>query len=854
MTDSSQGNIVGSGLLGKLLLPSYTDAGANSSFQSSSRGVPSDQGSQAATEVRDNRSSIKQQFRMNCSKHHHSCPDATNTASSTVFSPSQVGDVEAKYAGFFPSTKPQLSPRPSSPPSLPRQRTLIMSSAHSMAGTSVVPETGAFHFSLQDTERLETLERALEKENQRRVYYWENERSASAEKNNLMLNAANLYRVEKDRERQRASPTNSSSHCSPRPNRNTSLLNDDDVGSDVMSTASEMGTVIELGNNAARMAEIDAMAALIEASPNIDALTPRSETSPPAPSRMSQRRTAEDTVASLALPELDSTPNEAIILARQTTANSLTSTLSTEQDKKEQFSAANPTPAELLSLALRRIGTGLNKTKASLSAPPTPKTPILPPPPRVEDLLKVSLTPRGYRHNFYEDFAENLSQDLPPSLALRSPGSSARLSLRRLAHQQQNSETKAILAPRFSPTDTSKILRSSPSFDSALSNDQTLKVKSLSSSMANMSRRESTEPLKLNPLSPFRLAQKCFSYDSTWDEALDTGSATGSATSSHILNLESSYPFHRQTEYNRKHKIKESVSWDVGGASGAFRVQPHRSHRIGALRPTTSQIEHNAQRVRVHSDFSPGRLENVEGAFRENQDKLHARHSHHQGTVLQLQTPDRFVVDVEREDALDILACLVERGVAAWNEESNKNSANESTESSTQMREALIANMVEELRMSRNDGEECQDDNVSDKIMALEELLKTHSYATEMKRAALSASTWLRSIGRGPQILNDNHVQDSTMNVFIQPLEVGQASGEDAGSDKQSDTNSSFLAAAADSKMEILTLKARLHSCESELREKMIVNQKLDEELCKCRAEIGRLRTASRNEVGPHWI
>ena len=80
--------------------------------------------------------------------------------------------------------------------------------------------------------------------------------------------------------------------------------------------------------------------------------------------------------------------------------------------------------------------------------------------------------------------------------------------------------------------------------------------------------------------------------------------------------------------------------------------------------------------------------------------------------------------------------------------------------------------------------------------------------------------------------------------------EVGQASGEGAASDKQPDEiSSSFSATAADTKMEFLTLRARLHSAESELREKTIMNEKLDEELSKCRAEIGRLRTASRNEV-----
>ncbi len=45
---------------------------------------------------------------------------------------------------------------------------------------------------------------------------------------------------------------------------------DDEGVSEVLSTASEFGTVINVGGTAARLAEIDAMAALIEADPAFD--------------------------------------------------------------------------------------------------------------------------------------------------------------------------------------------------------------------------------------------------------------------------------------------------------------------------------------------------------------------------------------------------------------------------------------------------------------------------------------------------------------------------------------------------------------------------------------------------------
>lgn len=71
-----------------------------------------------------------------------------------------------------------------------------------------------------------------------------------------------------------------------------------------------------------------------------------------------------------------------------------------------------------------------------------------------------------------------------------------------------------------------------------------------------------------------------------------------------------------------------------------------------------------------------------------------------------------------------------------------------------------------------------------------------------------------------------------------------QAPGEEDKSEGDSSgANDSAL------KMEMATLKAMLHSSQMELKDKAVANQKLDTELSKCRAEIGRLRSASRSEV-----
>ena len=982
MTDSSSSK--GGGLLGKLLLPGYTDAGASTTFQAPAAALRGEQqqqkqqqkqqqpplaASDAATEIRDNRSAVKQQFRMNSShKYHHSGSSSTtssvhssaSSAASSTFPqrqrytyklsgehdpavpPSPVGGDETRYAGggFFPNTKPQLSPRapPASPPSVTRQPLPVMSSSSSssfkssVAGTSVVPETGGTTASLErrlryattttnTTSTTSTTAASLEKENQRRVlYYWENEGSAGMNNNNHnhrnTLNAANLKRAAAAHQTNPSSTYDDSSSSTTRsgsaPNRNTSLFatdEEEDVGSEAMSTASEMGTVIETNHHAARMAEIDAMASLIEASPNVDTLTPRPENSPPAPSRTPNRRTGPDNISNLALPELGKRDENhfgddnddallssrhhnfrpAVMLAPQTKATSsnvtdmTTATTAAVEPSKNKTSpvhrnlANNPTPSEMLTSALRRIGTGLHKkkTKVSLSAPTTPRTPGAPPPPRVEDLLKSSLTsPRAMdagagagataKKSSYLELEDQ--GRLPASLALRSPGSSARFSLSR-----GRAPESSILAPRFSPaTEASRVWlqqrhATSPSFDSSVPSSKTSEMfGTLPSSIPTVSsgnnRRELSEPSKSK--SPFRLAQQCFSHDSTTGEEDEedflpdrAGGETGSATSSHVLNLEASFPkthhlhhhhhYSRRTEYYHPMNPQKSASWDVGAASysGAFRAQPHRSLWIGGLRQTESQVEHNAQRVllRVYSsDVSPqkgpdGRtIPTVAETSTED--------------ILELKTPQRLAVDVEREDALDILACLVERGVAAWNDESETGKYMASTDTSTSFaREALIASMLQDVRSSLKDNEDDDSDEKAEKVAALDELLKSHSYALEMKRAALSASSWLKSIGRGPQVSQGQNVIPPVTDFKV-ISEVGQASGEDAASDHQSDASNSATT-AVDTKMELLTLKARLHSAENELKEKMIMNQKLDEELSKCRAEIGRLHTASRNEV-----
>jgi hypothetical protein len=170
--------------------------------------------------------------------------------------------------------------------------------------------------------------------------------------------------------------------------------------------------------------------------------------------------------------------------------------------------------------------------------------------------------------------------------------------------------------------------------------------------------------------------------------------------------------------------------------------------------------------------------------------------------------------------------------------------------------ESSITAMMNEFQQwskeqcKKSSSREGQDNEHVQRMAVMDELVKSHTYAVEMKRAAVSASSWLKSIGRG-QKGGNNYA-----NAFLptetvdgagtatapipKPSSVGQTSGESEAN--QNGTKSSDM-------MELLTLKAMLHSTQLELNETKRANTNLNEELSNCRAEIGRLKSVSRNEV-----
>lgn len=153
-----------------------------------------------------------------------------------------------------------------------------------------------------------------------------------------------------------------------------------------------------------------------------------------------------------------------------------------------------------------------------------------------------------------------------------------------------------------------------------------------------------------------------------------------------------------------------------------------------------------------------------------------------------------------------------------------------------------------ERRAAEDDPELSNAANHSIRMKAVDELLRSHTYAAEMRRAAKSASTWLRSIDRlqsssdvnGYQGDNEANSEAPSSTTEIQSQEEKQSAGEE---EREQD------AVRNADKMDIIAMRAMLRSAELKAKEKEDMAIRLNEELSKCRAEIGRLQTASRAEV-----
>jgi len=359
-------------LFGKILLPGYTDAGPDSSFNpvqvsmtAATQQLDDDDDimSEAATEIFDNRTCSQKQRLLQAPKleppKEHQQSKQQPKQQQDIPRPSPRKNSTDNNYGFFPSTKPMPSPRPTSPPRLTRRQV----STSSLAGTSTVPETGAFSGEeLQEQERIH------------------NSKENKSDGDGTGAQVVTLSEKALQAMDEKQSTTTSSEDASGETKQRSSLIQNDDALSYVSSTASEMGTVINIGSD--RFAEIEAMADMVEANADFFEMEEKE-----MQQRDYMRRPGEKEILSLpilegrsfeepaVLPQAKSDPDAAsgqdLGLKMKTTSSTNDTDKSTTPFIKHQQYANNPSTSAMVSAAIRRIGTGI--TQKSMSAPSTPQ-------------------------------------------------------------------------------------------------------------------------------------------------------------------------------------------------------------------------------------------------------------------------------------------------------------------------------------------------------------------------------------------------------------------------------------------------------------------------------------------------
>ena len=292
------------------------------------------------------------------------------------------------------------------------------------------------------------------------------------------------------------------------------------------------------------------------------------------------------------------------------------------------------------------------------------------------------------------------------------------------------------------------------------------------------------------------------------------------------------------------------------------------------------------------------------------------------GMAEELKTPQR--IEIEREDAIDILSCLVERGVSWHHPKSttttpaanaqqikkpdlitNQNQPDGAADSTAQQQqqqqllntaettdsaqttppitntskaitkghplvdpqhtrllttqpdnmiqggESSISQIVQNLKglACMEEDEEKRQANLS----LIDELVKSHVYALEMSRAAHSACSWLKSIGRQQQdntMDAGNNTEDDSEKKQDDTIE--HCTQEHNKNKRRSHRNVQTTRSSSGSSprsIDLLTTKARLHAAEDQLAGKSVQLQRLNEELAQCRAEIGRLMSEKQVAV-----
>ena len=193
-------------------------------------------------------------------------------------------------------------------------------------------------------------------------------------------------------------------------------------------------------------------------------------------------------------------------------------------------------------------------------------------------------------------------------------------------------------------------------------------------------------------------------------------------------------------------------------------------------------------------------------------------------------------MDIEREDALDILALLVERSIA-FHENTDQieksenfqrkqtdakiNGKNEKADSEPveppQTIEEIDTCLTTLKKISLIHSERDNDTDFScnheNRVKVLDDLEHSHTYALEMKRAALSASTWLKAIGRDAENKDKSfgvlQLDDHLPAVQNKSNTIDEMNGE--------------------------SIRSKLNTVQKRLKEKEELTKQLNKELSFCR-------------------
>lgn len=808
----------------KLLFPAYADAGANATFadkdetdgDSETEMVSSADGlqSEATTAIFDNRTTTK------LPQDSERRPHVEEVGA--IPSDQPMDDISRKESksgtpananGFFPSTAPNLA-RPQTTrgvstttrsgsrevpfPSLPPRKVEETSGPDHAATTA----NGVVEEIDESEQTTVTPSRRLDEDSIR-----EHAAECGTSADRLLLNAKAVSELPQQ------GPKDDNQF------RGSDLRGSDDgrsdVVSDVLSTASEMGTVINISS---RMAEVNAMALL----------TPIAITEEDSETEDCD----EHYTAGLSLPTLD---DKSPSLVHDVSEPEL------EEDAANDSQQISTSAKAMVSAAFRRMGTGTFNRSGTVSAPSTPRAA-----PRVEDYLKSA-----YRSN---------DKGPPQPGLLRSPGSAAYFN-------SVSRPSKPLLSPRFAEG----------------------KFPSRTNSSDSSARKHGA-----SLVSPFRFARGCFSFDNTVSDDSHVRQGQSDVRPKIPDSMSSSYGMQLEPRSRGLRNLMQSRSWDVGSTPlSPERSLEHNSEYVSAFRalPGGGRVLHaNTNQYRVLEPMKTAH--NLSPAITKT------------NSAMALLTPQR--VEIEREDALDILSCLVERSAAFEKgsvadrkqlqqevTENRNHAVGRSMLSATPESGQLCEPIPEDDKVStfaevgtRNDSviqsppkrrrnQEPSEDvlesgSLSTEMMAsikdlrnisslhggdkdhdhrmkiLDQLLYSHIYATEMKRAANSASTWLRSIGRSEDSSID---ETASMLSFPGDVPLVDATMSGAPETEQPTEGEAICSSSFEKKMDLRTLRAMLHSASLQAKEKAKEAERLDEELTKCRAEIGRLKSAANTDV-----